>query len=394
VTQELNNVVQNLNDDRSYLSELTSTHAQKSKEFKLRMEDRRNEITAIKEAIQIMQSPAVSKGGVHVEKTALMATSLIQLSSSKRDIDADVGAERLSSFLRKRGEDLKSKMLLQLAEVAQADPFAKVKKMIQNLLTKLRTEMKKDAETKGWCDTEMAKNKAQTEELTSKVSTLSSRIEVLKADIAKRKDMIKTLDTELEELRTDKDTAVSNRNAEKASNEQTIKETKEAVVQVERAMQVLQTYYNSVKFLQQPEEPAYAGGEYKGMSGQSTGVIGLLEVVLERMNTLVSETTAAEADAAKEHEDFLTKNHESTETKKSDRSGEKTLLAENGADLESKKGELTTNQSLLDDEIKYKQDAIDPKCIAQGMTFEEKTKKREEEITSLKEALSILSEVA
>merc|ERR1719362_1919593 len=214
-----------------------------------------------------MNSPEVQKGGGHLEgnKQVFGQLSLIQLGQSKRDIDETFSAEKVSNFLRQRATSLKSKLLMQLAEVAQADPFAKVKKMIQELLNRLEEEKNKDQTEFAWCDENMKKNKADTEHYTALSEKLTAQIEKLTTEIADAKTLVKTLTKELDELVKVVDKATTDRAAEKAENEQTIKESQIAVEAVEDAMDVLQKYYNSVKFLQQPAEPAYAGGEYKGM---------------------------------------------------------------------------------------------------------------------------------
>jgi hypothetical protein len=359
------------------------------------MKSRADEITAIKKAIEIMQSPEVQKGGGHLEGNKQVFTqSLIQLSSNaKRDIDEVYGAEKVSTYLRKRGQELNSKILMQLAEVAQADPFAKVKKMIQELLNRLEEEKNNDQTEFAWCDENMKKNKADTEHYTALSEKLSAQIEKLQTEIQDAKNLIKTLTKELDELMKAVEKATTDRASEKADNEQTIKESQVAVEAIEDAMDVLQKYYNSVKFLQQPAEPAYAGGDYKGMGGQSQGVVGLLQVIMEEMNALVSETKTSEADSADGHNEFLNISKKAEMEKKTLKNSTEVQLAQMEEELVNKKDDLTDSNKNLDAVVKMKKEAIDPRCIAQGMTFEEKQKKRQEEIDSLKEALAILSDM-
>lgn len=396
LTEELDTADKNLKSDQKYLAKVTSEHKTKSKDYEARMKSRADEITAIKKAIEIMNSPEVQKGGGHLEgnKQVFEQTSFIQLSTTqKRDIDETVGAEKVSSFLRQRATSLKSKLLMQLAEVAQADPFAKVKKMIQELLNRLEEEKNKDQTEFAWCDENMKKNKADTEHYTALSEKLTAQIEKLTTEIADAKTLIKTLTKELDELVKAVDKATTDRASEKADNEQTIKESTVAVEAIEDAMDVLQKYYNSVKFIQQPAEPAYEGGAYKGMGGQSQGVVGLLQVIMEEMNALVSETKTAEADAADSHNEFLNISKKTEMEKKTLKNSTEVQLAQMEEELVNKKDDLTDAKKNLDAVVKMKKEAIDPRCIAQGMTFEEKQKKRQEEIDSLKEALAILSDM-
>jgi len=60
---------------------------------------------------------------------------------------------------------LHSKNLGLLSEKIGADPFAKVKKMIDDMITKLLEEANADAEKEGWCDTEMGKSSHQKQTL-------------------------------------------------------------------------------------------------------------------------------------------------------------------------------------------------------------------------------------
>merc|ERR1719453_45616 len=59
--------------------------------------------------------------------------------------------------LAQRSSKLKSPILEALVLRAAADPFLKVKKLIQDLIEKLVTEAANEATNKGFCDTELGK---------------------------------------------------------------------------------------------------------------------------------------------------------------------------------------------------------------------------------------------
>merc|ERR1711876_73229 len=92
-----------------------------------------------------------------------------------------------------QGRQLNSRILSALAVRVSDDPFAKVKKMIKDLLVRLMEEANEEAEHKGWCDTELATNEQTRKEKTNAVETLHAQKDELEASIAKLTDDIQKL---------------------------------------------------------------------------------------------------------------------------------------------------------------------------------------------------------
>lgn len=371
----------------------------------MRMKARAGELTAIKNAIEIMKSPEVAKGGGQLEgnkKVGLLATSLIQLQSQQRSYTtesehaAQVPSDRVTSFLRTRGEQIGSKILVQIAEIAQADPFVKIKKMISDMITRLEKEAAEEKTKNAWCVENMKKNKEETEHYTTLSEKLSAQKDKLETEIADAKELIAKLTKELEELEKAVTEATTNRAEEKTENETTIKESTVAAEAITDALEILKKYYGGGAFVQQPDaegsQPAYVGGDYKPMT-ESNGVVGLMEVLLEEMNGLVSSTKAAENDASEQHKEFLKLSKKSKQEKTTLKRTTEVQQTQLEEDLVDKKDDLTEAKKSLAAVIKIKKDSIDPTCIAQGVSFAEKQEKRQEEIDSLTEALKILNEM-
>lgn len=398
LTEEENTASKNLASDKKYLAKVSAENKSKSSDFKMRMKARADELTAIKKAVEIMQSPEVAAGGGQLEgnkKVGLLEASFLQVRTASKSVENDTS--RVTDFLRKRGEEIGSKILVQIAEVAQADPFVKIKKMISDMIARLEKEAAEEKEKNAWCVENMKKNKEETEHYTQLSEKLSAQCDKLATEIADAKELIAKLTKELEELAKAVEEASTNRAEEKADNETTIKDSTVAAEAITDAMEILKKYYGgSESFVQQPDaegsQPGYTGGEYKPMT-ESNGVIGLMEVLLEEMNALVSSTKAAENDASEGHKEFLKMSKKSTQEKKTLKNTTEVQQTQLEEDLVDKKDDLTEAKKSLAAVVKIKKESIDPVCIAQGVSFAEKQEKRQDEIDSLTEALNILNEM-
>jgi len=132
------------------------------------------------------------------------------------------------------------------------------------------------------------------------------------------------------------------------------------------------------------------GDTYTGQQDAAGGVMALLEVTASDFASLEADTKATEAENQKSHDKFLTEAKKNTamkskkiEMNNSDRADEELRLRDNIADLKNTQDELLAADRYYDKLV--------PQCIDKGMTWEERTSAREEEIQSLKEALKILS---
>merc|ERR1712139_93942 len=98
----------------------------------------------------------------------------------------DAGRQAVMALLRKPGVTLHSSMLSALATQIEKDPFAKVKKLIQELIERMLQQAANDANQKGWCDKAIgdAEQKRgytveKIEDLNSEMAKLESRRDTL-----------------------------------------------------------------------------------------------------------------------------------------------------------------------------------------------------------------------
>jgi len=417
-------------EDTKTLSDLEAECSQKAESFKEKQQLRAEEIEAIGKAIEILQSGAVSGAAEKHLDFVQKASSLIQVASNGASAMEGV-RHHIQDFLATEASRLRSRRLGLLAEKLAADPFAKVKKLIDDMITRLLEEANAEAEQKGFCDKELGMNKITRDKLTSEIDELDAAIEEGKALIIKLTEDIATLTKEVAEIDAAVAEATKLREEEKAKNTLTIEEAKAAQDAVQAATAVLKEFYAkaaqatallqtssgypSSSFLsrhikvgseewQALANPNFEGtidkghkegmqtfGEtYKGQQDEAGGVLAMLEVIMSDFANVESETMANEAQAQKAYDDFMidSKKTKAVKSKNIEMFGADKVAAESKLQADTKDIKATQDELLAADRYFEK---LKPQCIDAGVSYEDRVKAREAEIASLKEALTILS---
>merc|ERR1719265_38426 len=174
-------------------------------------------------------------------------------------------------------------------------------------------EANEEAEHKGWCDTELATNEQTRKEKTEAVEMLHAEIDELEANIAQLTEEIAELSAAVAASDEAVKEATQLREEEKAKNTQTINDAEAAQEAVENALNVLKEFYakaaaatSLVQKKTNGKAPEIFDSSYNGMGGESGGVVGMIEVIQSDFARLEAETSAAEAEAAKEYDEFMT----------------------------------------------------------------------------------------
>mmetsp|Transcript_43396 Transcript_43396/g.102204 ORF Transcript_43396/g.102204 Transcript_43396/m.102204 type:complete len:696 (-) Transcript_43396:69-2156(-) len=387
-------------EDESYLSDLTALCTQKKTDFDSRQSLRAEEIESLQKAIEIISSHTVQGSGEEY------LPQLIQRSASgkKHTVLTQLRREqenplqsRIAAFLESRAERSGSKLLSQVAEQVAADPFGKVKKLIKDLISKLMQEATAETEHKGWCDSELATNKVNREARTAEAAKLTESIDELNADILKLTQESETLAREVSEIQANMAQMTADRQASKEANMKTIKEAKEAQAAVEEAIAVLKDYYakstQATAMVQQtPIEDAPETFEkpYKGMFPEGGNIVDFLEVILTDFTRLESSTSADEAQEQDEYEKFMFESKKDVALKENAKEHALSTKTDKEEALHNAEEELKMTQEQLEKAQAY-YDKLKPTCVDSGITYEERVRRREEEIQSLEEALKILA---
>jgi len=420
-----------MEDNKVYMKDLTERCEARAKDYDQRSAMRGGEIGALTKALEILTGEVKGKSDSANERALLQqpghwkklavqhsvvtdvasSLSFLQQSSSatarnlarnflqrsQSGVTDAARRDRVLVLLKTEGQRLSSTALSSLAMKVSADPFLKVKKLIQELIERLLAEAAAEATKKGFCDNELSKARkdrdfrfAEVKKLSSDIRSLNAKKSELETELEELAQSLKDLDANLEE-------ATKIRGDEKGENLQTMKDARQGLTALTQAIQILKIFYKqSAKakvFIQasplEEDDPGAAKGAYKGNQGASKAILGLLEVIQSDFQRTLSTTEEAEKKAQAEFVEF-------DRTSKADIGAKQTKTELNTEDLSSTEINLEKNMKDLKDNM----DAVDqaakeleelkPMCIDSGMSYEERVEKREEEIAALKKAVCML----
>lgn len=408
-----------LKDDQLYLKDLTERCEQRAGAYDQRATMRADEIKALSEALELLKGKVKDADEAANERAFVqqtnqpavpnkhMAASFLQveprgkvnnlLQRARKHIGTQDRKDKVLELLSKEGKRLDSSFLSTIAMKMAADPFVKVKKLIQDLIERLIAESTSEATKKGFCDLELSKAEKNRNHRWADVKRLSAELSSLEAKQDALEEELSELAKSLKELNAALSEAVKLRSESKAENLQTLKDAKEGLNAVSEALLVLKVFYKRAAkasaFLQaspvDEDDPGAASNSYKGKQESAKGVIGLLEVIVSDFERTIKTTTSQEE---KEASNFV----EFDRTSKADIGGKETKTQLDEQDLEATKTKITqkmkdmkSNMELVDKAVQELED-LRPMCIDTGMSYEERVEKREEEVEALKKALCIL----
>merc|ERR1719506_3182819 len=154
---------------------------------------------------------------------------------------------------------------VEAASMLGADPFAKIKGLISEMIEKLEEEAAKEAAHKAFCDKEMKETKAKKEDKETDLDDLTTKIDKATAKIAKLTEEIATLEEELgaiaaaqkeeyEKLTqdnkiatTEKTTAAKYKGKDKKETEEMLVSLKEDKVTVDKEYAAVMEYWEELQ---------------------------------------------------------------------------------------------------------------------------------------------------
>merc|ERR1719156_380117 len=165
------------------------------------------------------------------------------MQQNSKDLSVHKLQEHVIVSLLDKAKKIGSPALTALALRVSADPFVKVKKLIQDLIQRLIQEAADEATKKGWCDTEMGKATKTRDQMFDKTVTLNAETMSLEAQKASLEEEISTLTVELADLNDSLTKTTKFRADEKAENEDTISKAEAGLAATKDAYEVLEEFY-------------------------------------------------------------------------------------------------------------------------------------------------------
>jgi len=400
--------------DQAFMDDLTTQCEAKAQAWDARSSTRYQELVAISGALKVLKEEAVGKYGANKKLVAIQqrdeteATSFLQRGKHSYGTTEKVATKNMLSYLKRQARTLKSKTLNALMIQMKEDHFVKVRGMIKDMIAKLQADASEEADQKVWCDAEMEKSMTKRDTNIGEVEGDTAQISESTAIVQQKEEEIQTLLQEIADLTKGLNEATELRATEKTDNEKTVTEATAGLAGVNKALKILQDFYNA-QLLQTGSSytPPNAGadgktagdmapdtfsGDFKGNQGAASGIVGQLEVIKSDFERTISETNSEEETNESEYQSFK---------------------SETESDISEKQGFVRTKEGEVTDEKVTKADAdedhrehsglkseavaelaeLKPACVSTGSDYNERVMRREQEIESLKNAYVILDEM-
>jgi len=370
-----------LAEDISAKGELHQACMTKAEDYEAEQKSRDEELKAIAEAKKVLEE---TTGGAADISYGLNQVSFVQAAASKPATAADLANFEAVRLVRSLAQKQNSPALAQLAQrmgaamrSGVADPFAKVKSLISDMIDRLESEAEQDASHKAYCDKELAESEEKQADKEAEIKKQSTRIDKMSSRSAMLKEEVAQLQADLAALAKAQAEMDKIRAAENAAYQSNKADMEKGLAGVKMALKVLNEYY------------AKTDTAHTAASGAGANIIGLLEVVESDFSKNLAEIESGEETAAADYDRETKENAVEKTTKDKDvehKAAESVYLDKESAELIN---DRSTVQAELDAVNEYLA-KLHKECDEVAETYAERKARFEAEIAGLKEALTIL----
>lgn len=371
---DLQSTQKELAEDIKSDSETHDDCEKRSDEFDVSMKERAAEITALGNAAAIIQQKT---GGASSQ-----AYGLLQTQTRATRNYAELLAQITEAGHAGKDKEISALAIRVKAALAtSADPFAKVKGLIAEMVERLEKKAADEAAQHEFCTAETAKSQDKKEDKESEIESLSAKIAKAQSRISSLKEEVADLQGELSNIRKTDAEMTEMRQKEHAAFLQAEKDYSDGVEGVQMALKIVRDYY-AESFVQESSSKATSAGG---------SIISILEVAEADFSKLLTEARESEADAQTAYDQLMDEDKLDSTTK----SGGVKYKTQEIGQLEKAVAENTDSRDGVSEEL----DAVleylsklNDQCIAKPEPYEERKRRREAELDGLKNALQVLED--
>merc|ERR1719329_13596 len=274
------------------------------------------------------------------------------------------------------------------------------------MIANLRKEEQEDIAHRDRCESSGSKNKDDMADLKHGIEKADALIQRLNDKSAELKATVASLQGEIAKTEQSMKEALDMRNSENAQFKKGLKDDTAAVEIIEKTIVVLSAFYKDNKIplelMQKNRQPDYTvdsdkapettweGGNYGGRSGESGGIVAILEMVREDTMNEMEESKQDEADAQAAYD----KDREAQQETLDAQVKSKVQAEKEQAETEEKIADTTEAKSGHIEDLAEEQKlagTLDNDCAWVKTHFDSRRDKRKNEIDGLVEAKNYLS---
>jgi chromosome segregation ATPase len=426
----------------AFVADLKTQCAEKKGAWDERQKMRAEEISAISEAIKVLNDDdALDLFKKTVPSFTQTGLQFLQKSSkSSVALRANGVLMSLAQISRSHTTEFS---LLASALKSQSVDFSKISEKIDGMVEVLGKEQVDDDEQLKFCEAEFAKSAAEKKETEEKLASLAASIEEMTATVSTLKSEIETLSAEIKALDKAVAEATEQRKEEHAAFLQSQAQNQAAVQLIDVAKNKLNKFYNPTLYKaperrelteeervavsagapdpRDAEEAAAAGqgiggtgitvgffaqvrmhtlaapppppetfGAYSKKSGKSSGVIGLMDMMMGDLKTEITESEHAEEMAQKDYENLMSASQKTRTTNAESITEKESASAEWTEKTENAKTEQASSTEALAKVAEYIA-GLHSSCDFLVENYASRKEARTNEVEGLKNAKAVLS---
>merc|ERR1719408_1016032 len=400
---EVKELKQQVSNDEKFIKQTQKALADKKKAWKVRSELRAGELAAISKAIYILHNDdARDLFKRSFDSQFLQVKQTSRMTSGRQMQKAGVA---IMEAAQKSGDKRLVALANDLAKPKSVKGrFDPIIKSIEKMIAQLKSEENQDLETKQTCEDDRMDNTRKAIVNSREIDEKTDEITALEAHIKDCENTIKELTAEIKKTDDELKKATQVRKDENTEFKKTDADDKLAAETVKSAKDALSKFYkdNKLALMQQPVTDMAAGdapppppptweGGYGGKTGESQGIVAIMDMVREDILKDRADAKADEDAAQKEFDEFKKDSEEHIkELQAEERRTNKDMGRAEGK-RSSTKRQRTTQKGKLNGILNKIQD-INPNCEYYEVNYPMRRENRQIEIDGLNKAKAILQD--